>query len=361
MFSVQSLPVKCIRCNNCKTSQVQFINTTSHFRHANKKTLCCNQCEFVWDVCMVHHIRFLQDSTACEAHFSHCVPAAVINDIIAPIAPNDIETTLPMFTAISASSMKFFNDEATTKGLGLQGIVGRAFAKNASNFPTTSLPEVVWQLQMTHFITQLTQKQQEAFVHLLDSSHTISFLTTRWPTNLLDVRAFYTHNKLSIKQNIPCDHCNEINNHAYVSITSIVEHCLAHGIANDNFFLHGNETSFNAMHATPAHKNIVNDVEAQYIPNSMKPLILHMTLWQDDFEANHTRKNRNSTWLKTLTLSPPAHDMHSSLYTHAIALGRKGHDHGCVNVLQNKEIKELKKIKLRYYTPLKKTYQYQYK
>ena len=38
-------------------------------------------------------------------------------------------------------------------------------------------------------------------------------------------------------------------------------------------------------------------------PSNIDPYVLFVTLWSDDFEVNHTRKNRNSTWIKTVTFA----------------------------------------------------------
>ena len=46
-------------------------------------------------------------------------------------------------------------------------------------------------------------------------------------------------------------------------------------------------------------------------------------LWSDDFEVNHTRKNKSSTWIKTVTFISPTHSETSVDHTQAICLGCK--------------------------------------
>jgi len=73
-----------------------------------------------------------------------------------------------------------------------------------------------------------------------------------------------------------------------------------------------------------------------------------LIIWSDDFEVNHTRKNRNSTWLKTVTLIPPPNMTTSKKHTNVICLGRKNLDHSTVNKFFQDELETLHISKERY-------------
>ena len=45
---------------------------------------------------------------------------------------------------------------------------------------------------------------------------------------------------------------------------------------------------------------IIKHANQKYSNTDIDPYILFVTLWSDDFEVNHTRKNCNSTWIKTI-------------------------------------------------------------
>ena len=51
--------------------------------------------------------------------------------------------------------------------------------------------------------------------------------------------------------------------------------------------------------------------------HNMKPMILYITLWSDDFEVNNTRKS-HSVWIQTVTICPPPDDVTSSKYTYLL-------------------------------------------
>ena len=68
------------------------------------------------------------------------------------------------------------------------------------------------------------------------------------------------------------------------------------------------------------------------------PYVIFLELWSDDFQVNHTRKNRNSTWLKTVTFCPPRNMTTSKKHTHAIYLGQKNQSHSYVNTWFNNQL-----------------------
>ena len=78
-------------------------------------------------------------------------------------------------------------------------------------------------------------------------------------------------------------------------------------------------------------------------------MILYLLFWSDDFEGSMLRKNKNSVWLKTVTICPPHDQVTSTKFTYVIAIGRKGSDHDEINKLHNEELKQLQKCSHRYY------------
>ena len=78
-------------------------------------------------------------------------------------------------------------------------------------------------------------------------------------------------------------------------------------------------------------------------------MILYLIFWSDDFEGSMLRKNKNSVWIKTVTISPPPDQQTSTKYTYVIAMGRKDNDHDEVNKIHNEELEQLNKCTFRYY------------
>ena len=83
------------------------------------------------------------------------------------------------------------------------------------------------------------------------------------------------------------------------------------------------------------------------LQTGVAPLIMCLDIWSDDFDNNHTRNNKNSTWLMTVTVCPKPNQHTSEKHTCAIALGQKGQDHQPAIEHFNKELQELSSISHR--------------
>ena len=64
-------------------------------------------------------------------------------------------------------------------------------------------------------------------------------------------------------------------------------------------------------------------------------------MWSDDFEPNNIKQHKKSTWIKTITLSPPLGYQTSSKHTFVVALGPKEKNHEQVNARFFAELNEL--------------------
>ena len=142
-----------------------------------------------------------------------------------------------------------------------------------------------------------------------------------------------------------------MDNHACVSISDILNHSLAMGIEIDLFrsSYHKQMAIDNKdlIHVKRSH-DILKEVYTNNEENDIDPYVFFLIIWSDDFEVNHTRKNRNSTWLKTVTLLPPPNMTTSKKHTNAICLGRKNQNHSNVNKFFQDELKTLSIPKERY-------------
>ena len=253
------------------------------------------------------------------------------------------------------NSNKFINDEKENAGNGMCGLIATAFSQSYFNDSKATLDESIFHLNATHFCSQLTEVQQIQFSSMLHDIVTKKFTTTKIPTSISDIRKHYTTGKFSVYQNLPTPIVKELDNHACVSIESILDHALGIGIElnlfRSSYYKHMVIDNSDLYHIQRSRTIF----EECYSNNSevCDPYVILLILWSDDFEVNHTRKNRNSTWLKTLTIVPPRNMNTSRKHTHAICLGRKNQDHSCVNKMFQKEIEKLCEPKERYIQQLK--------
>ena len=143
------------------------------------------------------------------------------------------------------------------------------------------------------------------------------------------------------------------HNHAYVSLTSIIDHFLAFGFEPD---LNNTSNTISALRAITNYyiaRQMYNNIS---LDNSleMSIMILFLTFWSDNFEATALRKNTHSTWIKTVAICPPPSNMTSTPYNYLVAIGRKNDNHDKNNSIFNYELQQLEKVQYRYYGKLKK-------
>ena len=181
-----------------------------------------------------------------------------------------------------------------------------------------------------------------------ESRFKLLFENTRSPLNYADIRRFYTESISSILNNLPCTFPKIEYGHAYVSLSSVIDHFLAYGFKSDHISTLDDIDSKIGVKGSK-FVSAMREKVSSTLSSSIVPMILYLTFWSDDFESNQLRKNRKSIWIKTVTICPPSDQVTSSKYTYLLAIGRKGDDHDKINVLYNKELADLAKCKYRYY------------
>ena len=259
-------------------------------------------------------------------------------------------------------SKRFFDDDIVHPGHGVRGLVGRSFRQNKDSKIFANQKETNLQLHITHFCSSLTQFQQHEFAAII--SAVISkdiFNTTRPPMSYHDITKFYTSSQHSIYQNIPSPKVFEMDGHACVNIEDVINHMLSFGIKLNTINIETQFDSLSSRTDSIQHTKEVEDIIHKIILDNdnivnINPIIIYVILWSDDFEANHTRKNRNSTWIKTITICPPQSHLTSPLYTYPIAIGRKGQCHDSINNYFNEELKNMSKCTMRYCSTFGKLY-----
>ena len=382
---------KTLKCRTCKNIWYICVECTKRFSHSNKTRMynhyanSHSTCEKITtiDCTNVHEPSFHQDvhdttiyddgSDISETYIAQQVltPDEISIDCFLSNINNDksvcnnnkkrksnngnTQHSILANQHFERKSSKFINDEKENPGNGMCGLITTAFQQSHFNDSKATLDESIFHLNATHFCSQLTEVQQIQFSSILQNIVTKNFSSTKVPTSLSDIRKHYTTGKFSVYQNLPTPKVEQLDNHAWVSIESTLDHALGIGIElnlfRSSYYKHMAIDNSDLYHIQRSRKIF----EECYSNNKAvcDPYVILLILWSDDFEVNHTRKNRNSTWLKTLTIVPPQNMNTSRKHTHAICLGRKNQDHSFVNKMFQKEIEKLCEPKERYIHQLK--------
>ena len=362
-------------CNKCCSENV---TSTQSPIWKDCTILHCISCENQWYVCSIHAKRF---SSSCfkkmNRHFlihhkneniidyensnKECVqlPNTIFEDDI-PYTDNQynkrqicsnqeqdhhlIQNRKRIKNEHESTNNGFFWDEMEKDSNGIHNLVLSSFQRCKQQNSNIPHEEALFHIQLTNFLTSLSENKQAKLVMLLNKSRNINFTNTRLPRSILETRTFYNGNKTSIYNNIPTPIVSIHDNHAYVSIGSVIHHALSLGIEIPLLkSSHFSQLKIENSHLLNTYKSkeIMKETFEKHYPK-IDPYVLFLVIWSDDFEVNHTRKNRSSTWLKTISIVPPSDKNDIGLYTYAICLGSKKDSHFSVNTLFNKELESLK-------------------
>ena len=122
--------------------------------------------------------------------------------------------------------------------------------------------------------------------------------------------------------------------HSYISIHEIIAQYLALAVPIQEVWSlqHADIADgaiYSTLYETPAVRSIVNRVQNQYPRENV--LILLGIEFYDDFDPNNSIKcNRQSIWMKCMSISPPKNNLHGMTTTFPMSFGPKDRCHEVV-------------------------------
>ena len=239
---------------------------------------------------------------------------------------------------------RYLEFECKVPGDGIKRIVSCAFAMNTNNDSLQlSLNKIEFHIKATKFCWALPSSLQSTFGELcnmmlndcmLDPNNNSSIPGSRLPTSLKDIDRYYVKRSTSIAQNIPIPSILELDYHTCVSLIEIVQHLLYFSVPIDALLIDKCDNDYQNIITSSSHLNcalisdhIRKEVKNDLSSSSVSPLIIPITVWSDDFEPNHVKQHKKSTWIKTVTLSPPYDCQVSFKHAYVVALGPKDKNH----------------------------------
>ena len=104
----------------------------------------------------------------------------------------------------------------------IKKLIGTAFSNNQWTPLNVTNQEMDFQLNLTDYCCALTESKQHQLTLLLQLLVSSDFKTTRPPTTYNDLRTIYLSGKHSIYKNINVPKVSEFDDHAYVSIKTLL-------------------------------------------------------------------------------------------------------------------------------------------
>ena len=358
--------------SNCKDCKNNIVTQSSTKDIPGCKTFQCQSCANIWYVCEIHKLRFGRSRFAkCKKHFTTFHKCASIeitslnNDNLCDTNTFDDETD-NVSIDFNEQTLEFESNESigktdsltSQKDEILKSLICNSFAQDFNSTSTINKSECRFHLETTKFCLGLTETQQNQFASLLHQVTETDFERTRLPLDYNDIRKFYTSYKYSIYENIPCPKAFTYDKHACVSLVSVVEKSLSLGLPIDLIRsseyqnrLYDNSSILNVRFFHDVMKKVFD----RYNPMGIDPYIFMLVLWSDAFEPNNTRQNKQSIWLKTVTLCPSMGCDTSVGHTFALCMGFKNDLHDTVNMMYNNELKSLQNVQYCYIEKLRRT------
>ncbi len=373
MSTFTSFHPRLTECKQCK--QFKFVSK-KHPIYTGCYIIQCSLCYLHWYVCVEHNKRFNHlnkpklhdhfvndhsylDSSLHKLQYDESIHNCIV-DTFSDDSDNDVNYShIDKKPKHTSSFEQSTNNPKTNKNNAdnilsdntLKNIISKAFSNSEYNTLNVNEDEVDFHLNMTHFCSDLSEAKQYQLVEIIQQLLSLKFKSTRPPTIYQDIRRFYLSGKHSIYRNIPRPSVKDIDNHACVSLKDIITFSL--NTLNDLSLIlcsKYNELTFDnsSMIYSLKAKRILHRIHQQYSESTIDPYIMFVTFWSDDFEVNHTRKNRSSTWIKTMTLVTLSKTNTSKHYTHLVAIGHKGCSHTKVNAHIHTELLLLQKVNYYY-------------
>ena len=246
--------------------------------------------------------------------------------------------------------MSYYKDEFEEKGKGICGLVGNAF-KQSDKGSFAVIEETLFHMDMTNFLSKFTLDNQLKIISLVNQSRNIQFHTSRVPRSIKDINSFYMKSQHSIYKNIPIPKIISYDNHACVSIEHVINNVMSIGlplpmIRSSDF--NNIEFDNSCLLRTEKTKDILMQTYKKF-HNYVDPYVIFLVIWSDDFEVNQTRKNKSSTWIKTVTFVHENNDnLEDNEYTYALCLGNKKSSHFLVNRWYGEELIRLNEVIYKY-------------
>jgi hypothetical protein len=228
-------------------------------------------------------------------------------------------------------------------------------------FQRMNLDEVECQVAIGNFCETLSRTQQEDFGKLLNMIKKSYFqqektVLCNLPTSLSDIRRLYIDGKQSYIKNLPIPNIYELQKHSYISVID----CIADFLYSNNnslsylddlrcYKVSLNYTPSMSIFSTQRSYDIIEKASIRMWNNNVQEnngnnvLVLFLKFWSDDFDPNTSVKsNRQSVWVKTVSIFARLKNGNKVTYTYPIATSPKGDNHDEIDMRISIELEKLR-------------------
>ena len=155
-----------------------------------------------------------------------------------------------------------------------------------------------------------------------------------------DLRSMTKSRKKSVLNSLPIPEIERIGDHTYLSIIDIIADILAHGYSVANITRTSSD-DVTSLCTSPLITKVKEN--GDFLHPGFPLMNLYIIEWSDAFEPNHMKNNRNSVWVKTVSISPVnGMSKNSHHNTYPLSFGPKNSCHELIKKRFKKHLMELK-------------------
>jgi hypothetical protein len=284
--------------------------------------------------------------------------------------PKDVEHLKKLGFHPVSKSPKFFRGEFQEKGMGIRSLTGKAFDVLPDD---VGHEEAHFALELSSLLVQLMEPQKVLLASCLlkatnsrDKELSI-FKATRVPVSSDAFKNIYIEGPNAIIPNLPhsVPTSPENSQHAYVGFVDVLANEMAKATEFSDFYyesaviVENTKQKINDIASTRAAYELFCELKEAPSINQLnekdKEFVVYLWFkeWQDDFDPNGTKANRNQAWINTKTTCPPVLDTKGK-NTFFMALSSKGVDHEEIEHIFEAELEQLRKGVYLYHGGLKR-------
>ena len=323
-------------CTKCANQRLPMVSDRMVYNHNYKKHRSTSEDSGSRRMRTTSSRAF--DSSITQEHLdletSSAHDETVCDTFLCKLTSKALTRSEPSFSFSRSYNTDYFQMEHN-QGMGRAFLVGQSLFHLGIVASDLNSVEVEMHLHIAGLVCAITTGQREKLATILRYVVDVTKLqcsgklTSRWTTEVpmtaAELRAKYVEGKYALLPNLPRPPVSMVGDHGYVSLKDCIADLLGHGLDVDNIELANPETVMRISETKRAQRILENSIK---VNQGKEVLTLYLTEWSDGFEPSLSIKgNRGSCWIKTVTISPPPHQLHSLSHTYPIALGLDGDSH----------------------------------
>ena len=273
-----------------------------------------------------------------------------------PLENDDSNRPLSYFAKVIdgfKNQLYFMNEHNHDENGGIRNIVARAGAGAVTTNEVASVNATKSLLSLTDLLVHQPRSVQDKILQdrrlLLNMCPSGIESDVEIPVDRDGANRLCLRDKFSVFANVPSSRVFEIDNHACISLSDVLDMKFAQGI-EFAFIKADGKRNRDGFNGTPRAEELLKELERGLETGDISGTYFgHLMFWSDSFLKCFSRQKDNSIWLFVVRISAPESLSTSNDHTVCLAMGSSNECHDGVIAHYMNEVRAVMKGKARYY------------